>query len=344
MPTRKTGPFTLPTQHLRMALRMFSGTPEVVEALLLGSGVTVADMENPEFSLPLVALWPICENANAQFGCGWFLDLPILWSIDVQSEFGLAMRFAPSFAAAIELVDQYWHVRWPMGRAVLNKSDAGYQLVFQRTALISGQNWDMARSLAALNFSNTAKAIVGERADEISFQFDGPPPSYSGKLEALLGASVTWNNESASVFVPKPLLNMISPLVNRDSFLAMIDALQRRAKLQNLPKSLASKVAQILDNVTFGHSDAETVAKALGMSSRTMERHLAAEGRAFRLLAADSFKTRLEALVHEGHSTADTLAEQLGYHDGSSLMRACRRYLGKSLSQLRDELQARAQV
>ena len=225
-----------------------------------------------------------------------------------------------------------------------NKSEGGYELVLLRTAQISGQNWDMARSLAALNFSNTTRSIVGERTGEISYHFDGPPPPYSAKLAAFLGGSVTWDNEFASLYVPKVLLNIISPLVNRDSYQAMVAALQRREKLQNVPKSLASKVAHILDNVTIGHIDAVSVAKSLGMSSRTMERHLAAEGHAFRQLAANSFKTRLEALILAGHSTADTLAEQLGYHDGSSLMRACRRYLGKSLSQLRDELQARSQA
>jgi AraC-like DNA-binding protein len=341
MATKIVDSFTLPTQHFRMALRMFAGTPELVNALLQGSGVSVADLENPSFALPISALWPIWDNATAQFGVGWFLNLPILWSVEVQSEFGLAMRSAPNLGAAIDVVERFWHVRWPIGRATIVRNDEGYRLSFKRFAAHSDQNWDMGKSLAALNFATTAKAIVGERAQEICYDFDGQPPAFANKLEDLLAAQVTWNNEVSSVFVPHNLLGLVSPLVSRDSYLSMIDTLQRRAVMQSSHDSLTTKVHQILDDVEHGQLDVMAVAAKLGMSSRTLERRLASEGRSFRQLASYSFKKRLEALIVLPNTTADTLADALGYHDGSSLMRACRRHLGKPLSQIRDELQGR---
>lgn len=333
--------FTLPTQHFRMALRMFASNPAVVDALLQGSGVRVEDIEDPSFALPIAALWPIWDNATAQFGVGWFLNLPILWSVEVQSEFGLAMRSAPNLGAAIDVVERFWHVRWPIGRATIIRNDDGYRLSFKRFAAHSDQNWDMGKSLAALNFATTAKAIIGERAQEICYDFDGPPPAFASRLEELLAARVSWNHEVSSVFVPHDLLGIVSPLVNSDSYLSMIDALQRRAVMQSNHDSLTTKVNQILDTVERGQLDVVAVAAKLGMSARTLERRLAGEGRSFRQLAAFSFKTRLEALIVLPNTTADTLAEALGYHDGSSLMRACRRHLGKPLSQIRDELQSR---
>lgn len=324
-----------------MALRMFAGAPEVVNALLQGSGVSVADLENPSFALPISALWPIWDNATAQFGVGWFLDLPILWSVEVQSEFGLAMRFAPNLGEAIGVVERFWHVRWPIGRATVVRNDDGYRLSFMQIADYSDQNWDMGKSLAALNFATTAKAIIGDRAQEICYEFDGSPPAFADKLKDLLAAQVTWDNEVSSVFVPQNLLGLVSPLVNQDSYLSMIDSLQRRAAMQGGHGSLTTKVNQILDDVEHGQLDVMAVAAKLGMSSRTLERRLASEGRSFRQLASYSFKRRLEALIVLPNTTADTLADALGYHDGSSLMRACRRHLGKPLSQIRDELQGR---
>jgi AraC-like DNA-binding protein len=341
MPTKIADSFTLPTQHFRMALRMFSGAPSVIDALLMGSGVSVADLDDPGFALPISALWPIWDNATTQFGVGWFLDLPILWSIEVQSEFGLAMRFAPNLATAIDIVEQFWHVRWPIGRATVTRDVDGYRLSFARMEQYSEQNWAMGKSLAALNFATTANAIIGERAREISYHFDGAPPIFAEKLEHLLAAPVTWGNKSASVFVPQNLLGIVSPLVNRESYLAMVDALQRRATMQSGRESVTHKVTEILDAVEQGQLDSTAVAKMLGISSRTLERRLAAEGRSFRQLAAYSFKKRLEALIVAPNTTADMLADALGYHDGSSLMRACRRYLGKPLSQIREELQPR---
>lgn len=318
---------------------MFAGAPEMIDSLLEGSGVTVSDLENPQFALPISALWPIWDNATARLGDGWFLKLPILWSVEVQSEFGLAMRSAPTLADAINIVGEFWHVRWPIGRAVVSRSGDGYRLSFRRTLQISEKNWEAGKCLAALNFATTARAMIGDRADQISYDFDGPPLPFAARLEELLGAPVTWNNESASVFVPQNLLGLTSPLVNPEAFEAMIDALRRRAAMQNTPESIASRVTEILDGVSHGHLDATEAARILGMSSRTLERRLAREGRSFRQLAAYSFKRRLEKLIVTPNATADSLADALGYHDGSSLMRACRRYLGKPLSQIRDELQ-----
>ena len=121
----------------------------------------------------------------------------------------------------------------------------------------------------------------------------------------------------------------------------MIDSLRRRAATQSAPDKMATKVAEILDNVESGQLDVAAIAGMLGLSSRTLERRLAGEGCTFRQLASYSFRKRLEALLAGPNTTADALADQLGYHDGSSLMRACRRYLGKPLSQVRDELKER---
>jgi AraC-like DNA-binding protein len=341
MAIKKPDSFTLPTQHFRMALRMFAGAPELIDTLLNGSGVTVADLEDPEFALPISALWPIWDNATAQFGEGWFLDLPILWSVEVQSEFGLAMRLAANLAEAIDVVEEFWHVRWPIGRAIVTRDDAGYRLSLLQSSQFGEQNWKMGKSLAALNFATTARAIVGDDANQITYGFEGPPPIFAKKLEGLLAARVTWNNELTSVFVPRNLLSEVSPLVNRGSYLAMIDSLRRRAATQSTPDKMAAKVTEILDNVESGQLDVAAIAGMLGLSSRTLERRLASEGRTFRQLAAYSFRKRLEALLAGSNTTADALADQLGYHDGSSLMRACRRYLGKPLSQVRDELKER---
>jgi AraC-like DNA-binding protein len=339
MLSKVTDSFTLPTQHFRMAVRMFAGAPEVIEALLSGSDVTPADLEDPQFALPISSLWTIWHNASRLFGDAWFLDLPILWSVEVQSEFGLAMRCAPNLAKAIDIVEEFWHVRWPIGRGTVVRTEEGYRLAFERTLEISDHIWQAGKCLAALNFSTTARAMIGDRASEISYDFDGPPLPFSNRLAEQLGAKITWNNATASVFVPASLLGLVSPFVNMDSFQALIDALRRRATLQRTPASIAARVTQILDGVTRGQLDADATARRLGISTRTLERQLAREGLSFRQLARASLLRRLEKLIVLPNTTADTLADALGYHDGSSLMRACRRFFGKPLSQIREELQ-----
>jgi AraC-like DNA-binding protein len=66
-----------------------------------------------------------------------------------------------------------------------------------------------------------------------------------------------------------------------------------------------------------------------------MERRLAAEGNAFRTLLDGSLRRRFESAISEPDMTADRMADRLGYHDGSSLQRACRRWFGQPFSVVR---------
>jgi AraC-like DNA-binding protein len=134
------------------------------------------------------------------------------------------------------------------------------------------------------------------------------------------------------------LLGRVSPFVNPESFSSMIEILRKRTRLQTEFESTKSQVSLLLHGINQGQIDAAKAAQLLGLAKRTLERRLAQEASSFRELSIESFKQRLESLLLAPGSTAEAMAEQLGYHDGSSLMRACRRIYGRSLSEIRKDL------
>lgn len=79
----------------------------------------------------------------------------------------------------------------------------------------------------------------------------------------------------------------------------------------------------------------EGIAERVGMSSRTLRRHLQSENKSYRSLLAD---VRLELatrfLTDSSLSTAE-IAEALGFSDGASFRRAFKRWTGKSTSSFR---------
>lgn len=332
----------LPTQHLRMALRVLNVSADVVERLLSGTGVSPKDLENPHLEMPASAIWPLSDNIAAVFGEDWFLKLPVLWSSDIHSELGMAMRVAPDLRTAIDIVTEFAHIRWPVVR--LSRLEDPHTIVITVKLLIPAnrQNWQLAMCIVALAFQTIVKSILSHGSETIRYQFEGEPPSYAERLATLFEGNASWGHSRAAIVVPKALCPQTSPVASDAPFTALLSALRKLAAAQGRPHSdIAAKVSLTLDSMTRGRLDAVEVARKLGISKRTLERRLTDEGTSFRDLSNESYKKRLEHLLLDPRMTADAIAERLGYHDASSLLRASRRLYGVSLSQLRRQVRAR---
>lgn len=330
----------VPTQHLRMALRTLQPGETLLHGLLLGTGFSIADLDDPDFVLPVSALSPLCTNAANMFGDDWFLNFPVMWSTDAHSEFGMAVRFAPNFGMSLDLVVEFSHVRWPVLRIARTVSKAGHTLVMTPIERITPEIWRVWLCLGFLSFQTTAKAILATEADTIQYNMEGPAPSYAERLEALFDGNLSWDNQRASIFVPLPLLSQVSPLANRNSFSAMLSSLRHLASRQFRKEELSIRVAHTLDGLSTGRMGADEMARRLGVSKRTLERRLEREGHTFRDLSEQSLKNRFSTLITEPGLGTHAIADRLGFHDASSLLRACRRWFGASPSEIRRRMRA----
>ena len=167
------------------------------------------------------------------------------------------------------------------------------------------------------------------------YAFEGDPPSYAERLAALLGGRLSWRNAEFATHFPAEMLSRSSPFADAAAFAGALDELRAMAARNERHGTLAPRVSQILHSVADGRIDAAETARRVGMSDRTLERRLAAEATSFRVLLEVSLKARLDALLAGPHMSREAIAEHLGYDDPSSLSRACRRWYGQSLSELR---------
>jgi AraC-like DNA-binding protein len=90
--------------------------------------------------------------------------------------------------------------------------------------------------------------------------------------------------------------------------------------------------AQVRDRLlrTPGHiPDMEEVAAEMGMTSRTLRRHLTADGASFRSLLEEVRSTLTASLTH------GEIAERLGYADVTTFIEAFRRWKGVPPSEFR---------
>ena len=89
---------------------------------------------------------------------------------------------------------------------------------------------------------------------------------------------------------------------------------------------LTAKVRELLD---VGATGVGVVARALSMSSRTLQRELHRRGRTLQQVLDDVRRHRAEELLERGDSIAE-VAAQLGFSETSAFFRAFRRWTGTS--------------
>jgi AraC-like DNA-binding protein len=95
--------------------------------------------------------------------------------------------------------------------------------------------------------------------------------------------------------------------------------------------SLSLRVQQaLLDALPDGAPGKEHIARAIGMSPRNLQRHLAAEGTSFKQLLNDARVSLARSYVAEGRLTVTEIAFLLGFADTSTFSRAFKRWTGKS--------------
>jgi AraC-like DNA-binding protein len=76
-------------------------------------------------------------------------------------------------------------------------------------------------------------------------------------------------------------------------------------------------------------------ASALGVSSRTLRRHLTAEGKPFASLVREAQTAIAKACLSEQQRTITETARELGYADSTGFHRAFKRWTGLTPNQFR---------
>ncbi len=112
----------------------------------------------------------------------------------------------------------------------------------------------------------------------------------------------------------------------------------RRVAAQTLAsRSHGSVHASVRDIIVEApHLSREQVAGRLGISCRTMQRLLEAEGLSFVLVSSAVRERLARAALHETHNTLAEVATYLGFADESSFSRAFKRWVGASPGEFRE--------
>ena len=340
MSRRKTESLFPSIGIVRLIVRHFGNTPERGAKLLKNTGIPFEELDKPDLAIWVSGFLALLHNVAKMEGDEWFLELPQLWSEGAQGDFGLAIRSAPNFATALNLMDEFTHTRWPMA-SIHKQNLAQFQRLVLRSVMhIEERIWRTITSIVALNSMTIARATMGKLASMITLEFEGPRRRSASRFETILDAKVTWRNIETAMVVPNSLLSQVSPLSDWTNLSTAIHGLRGRSAIIAGAGSLTIRTHQCLSFVTEGRIDAPETAGRLGLSLRTLERGLAEEETSFSRILDQSLKLRLEARLKSSRISGEALAHHLGYQDATSLYRSVRRWYGMPLSELRAKLKS----
>lgn len=101
------------------------------------------------------------------------------------------------------------------------------------------------------------------------------------------------------------------------------------------PPSLGQRIARLLSDGRLERQTIDGMADALGLSSRTLVRHLMQEGTSFGRILDDHRRTHALILAREGRLGAKDIARAVGFTNHQSLRRAFLQWTGQPLGRWR---------
>ncbi len=161
-----------------------------------------------------------------------------------------------------------------------------------------------------------------------------PEPPWFARLAATnprLGR-ITFGARAHCLHVATERLHLPCQQADADAQRLAAEQCERELSALQAAAGFAARVRALLFSAQ-GLRDVEAVARALGMSSRTLKRRLAGEDTSYSALLDQERRARAEALLTHGTLSVKEVAAALGYADTAAFTHAFTRWTGEPPSE-----------
>jgi AraC-like DNA-binding protein len=239
---------------------------------------------------------------------------------------------------AVSLTDAFEHVARYVRLAVegvrigIDVNDRSFAVTYR---LLGSANPSSGAAAAAMLWANANLALLPERAfgvrlRPVSAELACVAPGDTGGVIAdIFGTDVKFGTaEWRLVFERAAVLAVSRPIAS--SALAYIDAYADRALIDvpAIDDIVGVVAAEVRGRLAGRRPTVAEIAKALGLSTRTLQRRLTIVGKDFVTVLDDVRRARAQVLLADGSQNLAEIAQKLGYSDHSAFTRAAIRWFG----------------
>jgi AraC-like DNA-binding protein len=304
------------------------------DALLAEFGLTRAYFDDAENTLPTAVVGRVFHRIVKVTGCdhlGILLGRPV--TLSAMGAVGVQMQASPNVAHALEVMGKHFHVHDRGAQLSVEAGGNEVRLCYRITA----RDVDMLEeiyTLAAMAGLGFLRGLCGKAWRPLEFELPFRRPRAVDTLRKALGVPLKFDAEQLKMIFPAS--DLARPLPSADPLLYRMMAERIEQLEARQRRDLVGRVRDVMQTVIFLQaSRAAIVASRMGMSLRTLNRRLRAEGTSLQAIRDEVIAEAACQLLGSTEKPASEVALILGYSDSSAFTRAFRRWRGVPPAQWR---------
>jgi AraC-like DNA-binding protein len=307
------------------------------EQLHSAAQISPERLELLEARMPRAEVYRLCELAieltgDPALGLHWIEHLTGV----TFSPVSLLITHSPTLRIGLESVLQFHRLLSDQPSFELLERD---DLVVLRAFPLPGESPAMQRFSAETHAAGLFKVIrlfrPQARLRRVSFQYE--PPSYRSEYTRTFEGLEHFDQPFTGIVFDKALLDAASPHQDEGVHGAMRSIAEERRLRLTEPMPYAVRVReQLVQRGLSRCADMAAVARALGLSARSLRRRLDAEGKTFTSIAKEARGIVAQHLLRSTQRTIQEVAYEMGFADASTFHRAFKSWTGMTPSAFRN--------
>lgn len=305
----------------------------VREELVEISGVPPEDLRDPDTLVEYESLLRLWDVLLERFPDHWLgLEYASFISPTTLGVVGYACAHCRNLGEALALYTRYCRLADPKLVVTLERSDDMVRVTFNHAPRVEAMAEPMEMMLAAMILSARRMVPSSPPPEEVCFRH--PRRHEARRYHEVFQAVVRFEAEWTGVCFSDSALTL--PILGADPRMGkylqqQVEAMDKaRAPLpvtQPLDARVRTTIEQSLMSSTL---DQASVARALGMSARSLQRSLQALGTSFSEQLDAVRRTRALSLLRDPQRSIREVAFMLGYADPRTFYRSFRRWTGRT--------------
>jgi AraC-like DNA-binding protein len=180
------------------------------------------------------------------------------------------------------------------------------------------------------------RLFAGAAGAPSSAHFTYPAPAHRSEYTRVFGGIERFEQPFTGIVFDRKLLE--ARQLRHDAELERDLRVHAEVRLRRstIPHEYAKRVREcLLDGSLAGRTDMKAVAERLGMSERSLRRHLAADGVSFQDLRIEALSARAKLLLAKPVLQIKEIASTMGFSDATAFHRAFKRWTGMTAAAFR---------
>lgn len=299
-------------------------------ALLRGTRLSPDDLLELNTHMDADTQATIVRNAlqlsgNPALGLRWGANLHLA----AHGPLGTVIASSPTLGQAWKATEKFHDIRGGFARMEGHVAKDHFAVMIRMAVPLDEVGRFFCEAVLA-TMVNHLGMIIGQSSPAIRIELAYAPPAHADEYAHYLRAPCLFNRPHTKIVVPAGLALMPNPMADPETYALALTRCEQLLLEQKRPTSWSARVTEILRSNPGQLWTCEQVARHFHLSSRTLMRHLHAEGNTYLQLRDAELAREAQMSLQAGNHTVESVALSLGYQEVSNFRRAFKRWFGMS--------------